>query len=100
FAYSNVTSSPTRRSSDLSRRAGTRSRERRGAPVSEHGQRAARSLVWTGLESFGLSGLSFLSLVVLSRFLGADEFGAAAIALGVRSEEHTSELQSRENLVC
>jgi PST family polysaccharide transporter len=51
--------------------------------VSEHGRRAARSLVWTGLESFGLSGLSFLSLVVLSRLLGADEFGAAAIALGV-----------------
>src|SRR5690606_40541402 len=25
---------------------------------------------------------------------------AALIALGIRSEEHTSELQSRENLVC
>jgi PST family polysaccharide transporter len=51
--------------------------------VSEHGNRAARSLVWTALESFGLSGLSFVSLVVLSRFLSAEEFGAAAIALGV-----------------
>src|SRR5690606_39512054 len=26
--------------------------------------------------------------------------GAAAVAAGARSEEHTSELQSRENLVC
>jgi PST family polysaccharide transporter len=51
--------------------------------VSEHGRRAARSLVWTALESFGLSGLSFLSLVILSRFLTAAEFGAAAIALGL-----------------
>ena len=51
--------------------------------MSEHGRRAARSLLWTALESFGLSGLSFVSLIVLSRFLTAAEFGAAAIALGV-----------------
>jgi PST family polysaccharide transporter len=51
--------------------------------VTEHGSRAARSLVWTALESFGLSGLSFLSLIILSRFLSAAEFGAAAIVLGL-----------------
>jgi O-antigen/teichoic acid export membrane protein len=51
--------------------------------VSEHGSRAARSLIWTALESFGLSGLSFLSLIILSRFLSAAEFGAAAIVLGL-----------------
>src|SRR5690606_41474541 len=27
-------------------------------------------------------------------------FGASASMVGIRSEEHTSELQSRENLVC
>jgi len=51
--------------------------------MSEHGSRAARSLIWTALESFGLSGLSFLSLIILSRFLSAAEFGAAAIVLGL-----------------
>src|SRR5438046_157398 len=51
--------------------------------MTSHGQVAARSLVWTALESFGLSGLSFLSLVVLSRILEPADFGAAAMALGV-----------------
>src|SRR5437870_13542289 len=44
---------------------------------------AAKSLVWTTLESGGLSGLSFLSLIVLSHFLSPVQFGVAAIALSV-----------------
>ncbi len=44
---------------------------------------AARALAWTTLESAALSGLSLVSLVVLSRYLSPSQFGVAAIALGV-----------------
>lgn len=44
---------------------------------------AARSLRWTLLESFGLSGLSFVTLIFLSHYLSAAEFGIAAVALGI-----------------
>ena len=44
---------------------------------------AARGLAWTTLESAALSGLSFLTLLVLSHYLTPKEFGVAAIALGV-----------------
>jgi O-antigen/teichoic acid export membrane protein len=51
--------------------------------TTNHGHTAARSLAWTALESFGLSGLSFLSLIILSRILDPEDFGAAAITLGI-----------------
>jgi PST family polysaccharide transporter len=44
---------------------------------------AAGALAWTTLESAALSGLSLISLVVLSRYLSPREFGVAAIALGI-----------------
>ena len=44
---------------------------------------AARSLIWTSLESGGLSGLSFLTLIGLSHFLSPTEFGVASLALSV-----------------
>jgi O-antigen/teichoic acid export membrane protein/capsular polysaccharide biosynthesis protein len=44
---------------------------------------AAGALAWTTLESAALSGLSLISLVVLSRYLSPREFGVAAIALGL-----------------
>jgi len=43
---------------------------------------AAKALAWTSLESAALSGLSLVSLVVLSRYLSPREFGVAALALG------------------
>jgi O-antigen/teichoic acid export membrane protein len=46
-------------------------------------QSAARSLVWTSLESGGLSGLSFVTLIGLSHFLSPTEFGVASLALSV-----------------
>jgi len=46
-------------------------------------QVAARALAWTTLESAALSGLSFITLLVLSHYLSPKEFGIAAIALGV-----------------
>ncbi len=46
-------------------------------------QSAARSLAWTMLESGGLSGLSFVTLVALSHFLSPTEFGIASLALSV-----------------
>ena len=44
---------------------------------------AARSLVWTMLESGGLSGLSFVTLIALSHFLSPTEFGIVSLALSV-----------------
>lgn len=43
---------------------------------------AARSIWWALLESCGLSGLSFATIVVLARFLAPSDFGVAAMALG------------------
>lgn len=46
-------------------------------------QKLARSLMWSTLESVGLSGLSFIALVVFSRFLSPIEFGVASMSLAV-----------------
>lgn len=43
----------------------------------------AKSLVWTSLESFALSGLSLISLFVFARLLNARDFGVTAIALAI-----------------
>src|SRR5690606_42034486 len=85
---------PTRRSSDLSRQP--------------------RKLLRLGLALFALGGAELLRLLghvvkhggVAGEFLHAGEaieFGVESrlqATDGERSEEHTSELQSRENLVC
>src|SRR5690606_41091450 len=42
--------------------------------------------------------LNYLQLPVTFQY--QPELGTGRLLLGVRSEEHTSELQSRENLVC
>lgn len=51
--------------------------------MSEHKERVVKSLVWTSLESFGVSGISLISIVVYARFLTPSELGIAAIALSV-----------------
>ncbi|HEY6880118.1 MAG TPA: lipopolysaccharide biosynthesis protein [Polyangiales bacterium] len=43
----------------------------------------AKALVWTSLESFALSGLSLISLVVFARLLTAEEFGVVAVGLAI-----------------
>lgn len=43
----------------------------------------AKGLVWTSLESFALSGISLISLVVFARFLSAEQFGVVAVALAI-----------------
>ena len=52
-------------------------------PARTNREATARALVWTLLESFGLSGLSVIALVVLSRYLTPAEFGVASLALAV-----------------
>jgi O-antigen/teichoic acid export membrane protein len=51
--------------------------------VSSVRRRAARSLVWTIIESSGLSGVSLLALIVFAWLLSPVEMGVATIALGV-----------------
>ena len=46
-------------------------------------QTAVRSLAWAVLESGGLSGLLFITTLILARLLGPAEFGLAALALSV-----------------
>jgi O-antigen/teichoic acid export membrane protein len=43
----------------------------------------AKALVWTSLESFALSGVSLISLVVFARLLSAEQFGVVAVALAI-----------------
>jgi O-antigen/teichoic acid export membrane protein len=43
----------------------------------------AKALVWTSLESFALSGLSLISLVIFARLLSAEQFGVVAVALAI-----------------
>ncbi|HKP56100.1 MAG TPA: lipopolysaccharide biosynthesis protein [Polyangiales bacterium] len=43
----------------------------------------AKALLWTSLESFALSGLSLISLVVFARFLSPTDFGTSALALAI-----------------
>jgi len=43
----------------------------------------AKSLVWTSLESFALSGLSLISLFVFARLLTPTDFGVTAVALAI-----------------
>src|SRR5690606_41759988 len=50
----------------------------------------SQELDWRGIVLGLLAAASFTTTM----------FAANRVALGVRSEEHTSELQSRENLVC
>ncbi|MDR7038597.1 PST family polysaccharide transporter [Methylobacterium sp. BE186] len=45
--------------------------------------KAARSLVWTALESGGLSVLSFVTLVVVARLVTPAELGVFTVALGI-----------------
>jgi PST family polysaccharide transporter len=52
-------------------------------PARTNREATARALVWTLLESFGLSGLSVIALVVLSRYVSPAEFGIASLALAV-----------------
>src|SRR5207253_3729001 len=58
----------------------------------------------TGLPPSTFSAMSTSTRVVWTPFLNATAvmptFGSAAIHAGTRSEEHTSELQSRGHLVC
>src|SRR5690606_39889123 len=91
---------PTRRSSDLERKylftgSGSRLRRRRvfrrASPMEER-PGVARPAVIKGTRSTHLAGWQFHHLENVSLRL--------AIVFGRRSEEHTSELQSRENLVC
>ena len=46
-------------------------------------ERTSKSLVWTTLESGGLSIVSFLSLIVFSRLLTPIDFGLTAMALSI-----------------
>ena len=54
-----------------------------GTPAGNYRQRTARSLIWTALESVGLSGVSFATLIVFSRYLSVHDIGVASMALGV-----------------
>src|SRR5690606_39764033 len=78
---------PTRRSSDLSGQIRARCMGNQHFAVAAH--RLGRRL----RQAHGLTGLRPLPITIL----GAHEL---AISRFTRSEEHTSELQSRENLVC
>src|SRR5690606_41020455 len=78
-------------------------RSRSGATSGAAAANASRS----GMSRFlgPIAGIAAgLGIAALLSHLGLSgallEFLSSAILIGLRSEEHTSELQSRENLVC
>src|SRR5690606_41450891 len=73
---------PTRRSSDLGRRAVRRPRKR---------VNRREEILRAATDAFAAQGFNNASLADIAAGLGVTP---------ARSEEHTSELQSRENLVC
>src|SRR5690606_41309840 len=89
-----LSSSPTRRSSDLRlrHRRGARPRARAGAAHAVHA--ADRG----GAGDGGIRALHAAGFADFLRLLCRAAIRHPALAM--RSEEHTSELQSRENLVC
>lgn len=46
-------------------------------------KQVARSMVWTALESFGVSGLSIIGLIIIARYVSPEELGIAAMALSI-----------------
>src|SRR5690606_40313752 len=48
----------------------------------------------------GILGVVFIATGIVAFFRPGGTFAMLAAFIGWRSEEHTSELQSRENLVC
>src|SRR5690606_41056452 len=61
---------------------------------------AVGSLIVYPLSALGLVSIGGKTLYVLGVLAGGAVFGLGFAIAGYRSEEHTSELQSRENLVC
>src|SRR5690606_40337548 len=90
---------PTRRSSDLLLAAGSPaslSTASSGATAGASVRSPMRSLAE---RARGLAAIS-ASDGRIGHFPAMRKVGAGPTACGARSEEHTSELQSRENLVC
>src|SRR5690606_41667704 len=84
---------PTRRSSDLVRLPASAGRRRAAPAVPVRPARTAR-----GRDGAGAGGRIRRALAIARTGIGTGLSAAAPRCL--RSEEHTSELQSRENLVC
>src|SRR5690606_17510394 len=68
---------------------------------------AAAGVTRTTVEARARAAAMKARMVVLGRFMGWFPFGgvplsgrSASLCVNSRSEEHTSELQSRENIVC
>src|SRR5690606_40835404 len=80
---------PTRRSSDLSGASHLLQRQESGTPGFRRAEISYKRVAITRLVVEHEPVIQFLSTVLSTHFLGRK-----------RSEEHTSELQSRENLVC
>src|SRR5690606_41481968 len=92
-------SSPTRRSSDLKRTGAGAATDASGrftlSDVQPSDVLAFRSVGYQDQE-VAVSGKATFEVTMEPDMAGLDE----VVVVGYRSEEHTSELQSRENLVC
>src|SRR5688572_30978454 len=81
---------PTRRSSDL-------------RPTEEgemHNPLRSERDVFRAVVVIGVGAGAVIALALLTRPAFGAVLLAAEVGLGIRSEEHTSELQSQSNLVC
>src|SRR5690606_42080432 len=86
---------PTRRSSDL-----LQWREKVIDPLYEH--KTDGEIAYLLAKKLGFADQMFKNIKVVNNVPEPEsvQVGDLAVGLVLRSEEHTSELQSRENLVC
>src|SRR5260370_12629978 len=67
----------------------------------EHEAGSGRSMAWWGMILFiGSEALIFANFIAMYLYLEIRNWNTAHWQLRIRSEEHTSELQSHLNLVC
>src|SRR5690606_41994860 len=98
--HSHLHTFPTRRSSDLKLEMLDDSQQELEAAQQEQRARVSQERESLGGLQRELSGLEKQLQTDLGRRASLEALQQAALEKETRSEEHTSELQSRENLVC
>src|SRR5690606_40986778 len=99
YSIVDLHSFPTRRSSDLSEAEYHHSIEMPWEIVSTNADSVSHNSVYWNPRVVKFL-LADYEMYAESRKINYWAFGVTLLCVGIRSEEHTSELQSRENLVC
>src|SRR5690606_41537001 len=100
FSKSTLPASPTPPSLHVALPIFVYSYARRIIYTIEECQSALENLTTPGYGRLTIGAVSTVAMFTLPELLGAFAKQQPLVTVHVRSEEHTSQLQSRENLVC